>query len=236
MNVLDGYVMEGDGPDGGGLAAFVDRFFEEKRTTAGVQRVTAKLMLNSLYGKFFQKTPVGSVGSLVGDMGEDGGLTIEEQETDPSQPFDFRAGGLYHPPIASLITGYVRAWVHDLEHRHEAIATSTDGLFSTRAPDPTLVGDGLGMLTADYGHLRIWRERLYAFGEHPDGPVSKFALHGFRSTRDELQMIPLEPGRYRYTASHAMSLRESQRLMRGRRYRPGEFAVLDFELDLTERS
>lgn len=230
FDILAGFVLEPG--EGESLVTYVDRFFAEKRTTAGPARATAKLMLNSLYGKFFQKQPVGTVKGFEGEMDEDGNVRIWQVETDPNQQFDYRAGGLYHPPIASLITGFVRAKIHDLEHRQNAIATSTDGLFATKAPDPTLVGDGLGMLTADHGHLDIWRERLYQFGEVPSGPVNKFALHGFRGKLRDLQEIPLEPGTYRYNASHPVTLREAQTTLRGVKYRPGEFAMLDFVLDL----
>jgi hypothetical protein len=89
------------------------------------------------------------------------------------------------------------------------------------------------MLTADHGHLDIWRERLYQFGEVPSGPVSKFALHGFRGKLKDLQQIPLESGTYKYNASHPITLREATRTFRGTKYRPGEFAMLDFDLDLT---
>ncbi len=239
LDILDGWVMTGSNGEGAGLVRYVDRFFDEKRTSTGVTRVTAKLMLNSLYGKFFQKVPIGDVEVAEGSISEAGGTRIWKAQTVPEQEYDFRAGGLYHPPIASLITGFVRAKVHRLEHQHEAIATSTDGLFARHGPNPTLIGEGLGMLTAEHGHLDIWRERLYRFDEIPSGPVlkkdwkQKVALHGFRAGPDVLQQIPLEPGSYSYKASHAVTLRESQRMLSGARYRPGEFALLDFTLDLT---
>jgi hypothetical protein len=232
-DILDGFVLEGPSGEGSGLVTYVDRFFAEKRNAVGPARATAKLMLNSLYGKFFQKQPVGAVGGFEGEMSPDGSVSAWQVETAPDQRFDYQAGGLYHPPIASLITGFVRAKVHDLEHKHGAIATSTDGLFAFKPPDPSQVGDGLGMLTADHGHLDIWRERLYQFGEVPSGPVSKFALHGFRGKLKDLQQIPLESGTYKYNASHPITLREATRTFRGTKYRPGEFAMLDFDLDLT---
>jgi hypothetical protein len=237
LDVVDGWVMTGSEGDGAGLATYVDRFFEEKRTSTGITRVTAKLMLNSLYGKFFQKVPIGDVQATEGSIGEGGTTRVWEAQTVPEQPYDYRAGGLYHPPVASLITGFVRAKIHDIEHRHRAIATSTDGCFAENGPDPALIGSDLGMLTADHGHLDIWRERLYRFGEIPSGPVMttpmKWALHGFRGGEKDLQKIPLEPGSYSYKARHPVTLRESQRMLSGSRYRPGEFALLDFTLDLT---
>jgi DNA polymerase type B, organellar and viral len=243
FDVVDGFVLVGPTSEGSGIADYVDRFFNEKRSLSSKdpRRATAKLMLNSLYGKFFQKQPLGVVTGLEASIKDNGEVDVYEVETAAEQAYDYRAGGLYHPPIASLITGFVRAQIHDLEHKHDAIATSTDGLFSRRAPDPSLVGEDLGMLTAEHGRLNIWRERLYAFGEVPSGAVnkvfpSKVALHGFRAKPEVLQSIPLEPGHYRYAASHPVTLREAQGTLRGKKYRPGEFAYLDFDLDLTDKS
>ena len=229
--VLDGFVLNAPSGEGSALTRFVDRFFAQKRTSTGSERATAKLMLNSLYGKFFQKVPVGDVEDVVAVMGPTGSLDIVTPQTDLTLPYDYTAGGLYHPPIASLITGFVRARVHGLEHEYRAHATSTDGLFAEREPPRQEIGDQLGMLTADHGRLRIWRERLYAFGQ-PSGPVEKYALHGWRAGIRELQEIPLESGVYAYQARHPMSLREST--LREGRYRPGEFALLDFKLTLGE--
>jgi hypothetical protein len=235
LEILDGWVMRGDA-GGGGLVDFVDRFFEMKRTAVGPQRATAKLLLNSLYGKFFQKTPLGNVGNLEGFIDEATSTPVYYvSEGDDRQPYDYRAGGLYHPPVASLITGFVRAKVHRLEHRYHAMATSTDGFFARGAPWTADLGVGLGQLTAQHGMLDIWRERLYAFDETPDGPVpplTKVALHGFRGDAAALREIPLHAGTYRYTARHPVTLRESQQLLRGQRYRPGAFAALTFDLDL----
>jgi hypothetical protein len=234
LTVSDGWVMVGE-RTGGSLADFVDTFFEMKRTTKGPQRATAKLMLNSLSGKFFQKTALGDVGQLVADLDLETGryLTVGEAQANPDLPYDYQAGGLYHPPVASLITGYVRAHIHRLEHKYWAVATSTDGLFARQAPWVSDLGDELGQLTAEHGRLDIWRERLYEF--MPEGPVGKrkVALHGFRGSADDLRMIPLTPGVYEYTARHAMTLREAQQQHGGQRYRAGQFAALRFTLDLS---
>jgi DNA polymerase type B, organellar and viral len=236
LEVLDGWVMHGEG-NGGGLVRFVDTFFAKKRVDTGVERATDKLLLNSLYGKFFQKMPLGSVGDLEGVVDEATGDTaFYVSEGNPGAAYDYRAGGLYHPPVASLITGFVRAKVHRLEHRYHAMATSTDGFFARSGPWASDLGSGLGQLTAAHGTLDIWRERLYAFDEIQDGPVEKVvtkaALHGFRGDVAALREIPLHAGTYQYTARHPVTLRESQNILRGKRYRPGAFAALTFELDL----
>lgn len=223
------WAMVGD--PGGPLVAYVDRFFEQKRTATGAARNAAKLFLNSLYGKFFQKVPLGVVGYYDAETLDELGQ-VRFIETDPTQEYDYQAGGLYHPPIASLITGFVRAKIHRLEHKYRAIMTSTDGLFCIDAPDPDDIGKDLGKLTAERGDLSIWRERLYDFKPHGDGK-NKYALHGFRGRIDELRKIPLTIGTYVYDATQVITNKLALKSYRGRRFRPGTFATLQFTLDLT---
>lgn len=217
-----GYVM--DGPSGGALTEYVDTFYSQKASaTDETEKVTAKLFLNSLYGKFFQKVPVGMVGAYDWESGEYiAGVT--EQET------DWVAGGLYHPPIASLITGYVRAKIHRLEHKYDALMTSTDGIFARVDPDPSDIGTALGMLDVSTGHLRIWRERLYIFDSAKG--ERKAALHGFRGSVDELERVPLKRGRFDYRAQQVITLGMSTRAYGGQRRQPGEFVMLPFALDV----
>jgi hypothetical protein len=221
-----GYVM--DGERGGSLSDYVDTFYRLKQTTTDdTTRITAKLFLNSLYGKFFQKVPLGIVGAYEWESGDYIAGT-------PDQEGDFVAGGLYHPPIASLITGFVRAKIHRLEHRYAAIMTSTDGIFATTPPDAADIGTSLGMLDVTRGRLRIWRERLYLFDyADADGkPKRKDARHGFRGSTGDLERIPLEHGRYAYRAQAVITLGMSTRAWDGKRREPGEFVTLPFGLDV----
>lgn len=232
----EGWVMRGD--PGGALMAYVDTFFARKRKSKGAEREASKLFLNSLYGKFFQKVPLGIVGSYALD--ENGEFALDSYvTTDPSQEHDYQAGGLYHPPIAALITGFVRAKIHRLEHKYDAIMTSTDGFFARRPPDPADVGTDLGSLTVERGHLRIWRERLYDFApsrlhaiETRARPKHKFALHGFRGKLADLTRIPLRPGKYGYRATQMMTNKLARNAFGGTRYRPGTFVELAYILKL----
>lgn len=226
-----GWVMRG--PTGQGpLVRYVDRFFAMKRTTTGAARVAAKLFLNSLYGKFFQKVPLGDVGTY--DIDDSGDLTnVKYNKHNTQGDFDYQAGGLYHPPIAALITGFVRAKMHLLEHRYGALMTSTDGLFAVNPPDPADIGDDLGLLTVERGDLSIWRERLYDFRPATPGAKAKYALHGFRGNIDALRRIPLTPGAYSYKAQQVITTKLAGRVYRGTRYGPGVFAEMTFVLDLT---
>lgn len=240
-----GWIMRGD--PGGPLLEFVDDFYNQKRTAkTDTDRAASKLFLNSLYGKWFQKTPLGNVTGYDID-------THEMVMTDPEQDFDYEAGGLYHPPIASLITGYVRAKIHLLEHQYKSVMTSTDGFFAYEPPDETQLGDELGMLTAEIGTLRIWRERLYVFKpakvkhdkDCPSGcgkSHETFALHGFRGKLDQLMKMPLTSGiAFHYAAIAMITLKMSTRTylcdIKGckirHKYQPGEFVGLPFDVLLS---
>jgi hypothetical protein len=221
------------GPMGGALSKYVDEFFAIKSTTTGPERETAKLLLNSLYGKFFQKQSIGSVGNY--DLDTESWIVSDGN----NQSYDYEAGGLYNPPVASLITGYVRAKIHNLEHKYESVMTSTDGLFGLNPPDGNDVGKSLGKLTAERGSLRSWRERLYVF-DSIDGK-QKFALHGFHGHLScgkadcfigHLADIPLAAGEYRYFGQQMITLKMSTRDHRAERYSPGQFVKMQFTLRL----
>src|ERR1035437_8083652 len=224
-----GYVFRG--PLGGALSDYVDKFFAIKSTTDGPERETAKLLLNSLYGKFFQKQPIGSIGNY--DLDSESWIISDEQ----NQTYDYEAGGLYNPPVASLITGYVRAKIHRLEHTYESVMTSTDGLFGINQPNREHIGRSLGKLTVKRGSLRIWRERLYIFDSN-DGE-QKYALHGFHGhvscnkptcSIGHLTSIPLAAGEYKYYGNQMITLKMSTRDHRAQHYSPGQFVHMPFTL------
>lgn len=220
---ITGYQMIG--PSGGALANYVDKFFLVKKHTVGPERETAKLLLNSLYGKFFQKQPVGSVGNY--DIDGERWVT-----SNPDRTFDYEAGGLYNPAVASLITGFVRAKIHRLEHKYDSVMTSTDGIFANNPPDASEIGKELGQLTATEGRLRIWRERLYIFDyvESDGKPKRKMALHGFHAGADELEKIPLARGVYEYYGRQLVTLKMSTTKLRGLEHGAGEILLLNYKL------
>jgi hypothetical protein len=215
------------------LRAYVDTFFTLKRTTKDVAlKQFAKLMLNSLYGKFYQKVARGRVGEIV--LSDD--LSSSEFViTDPDVPYDYTAGGLYHPPIASLITGFVRAKIHNLEHKYNALMTSTDGFFATREPDPSDIGTELGMLEAQQGTLIIWRERLYIFTPRrvaAEKRKVKFAKHGFRGSLQDLRHMPVKAGRHDYYATELTTLKRQGLLRNGERTNVGEIVERPFYVEI----
>lgn len=223
VEVLDVDGFELRGPATGSLTRYVNDFYHMKRTaTSGAQKTAAKLFLNGLYGKFFQKVPIGKAATFDLQSGE-------WQIHDYRNGYDFIAGGLYHPPIASLITGFVRAKIHRLEHRYRAIMTSTDGIFGYQHPNATDVGEELGQLDYQEGRLRVWRERLYIFDWVEDGrPRYKAAYHGFRGKKADLERIPLLRGIFEYDATISMTLRMAQ----GRGIRPGTFVEKPYHVNI----
>jgi hypothetical protein len=216
-------------------------YHQKRSADTAEERQMAKLCLNSIYGKFIQK--VERSGEKVWPLfEEDEGVYKRIIQTDPDS---YRAGGLYHPAIASLITGNVRAQVHRLEHKYNAIMTSTDGFLSMTPPDPADIGPEAGKLKVRVGTLRIWRERLYHFqdklacavgcADHPDGGKRHvvYALHGFRGRIADLLRIPLKEGVYDYLATTMVGLRQSLTKLRGATFEPGSFGRLRYQLDLT---
>lgn len=95
-------------------------FWERKNNTSkkDIRYIFYKLLLNSLYGKWIQRNPT-----------KRARYTYNNGELDLSNKQE-TAGGLYHPFIASLITGHTRARLHNAEHYFDAIESSTDSVKS----------------------------------------------------------------------------------------------------------
>lgn len=142
--------------------AYIKHWFEIKRTTTNKAfREFAKHMLTDLYGKFIAR--------------------IEEEETG-----DMVAGSMFDPAIASLITGFVRARIHRLEHKYRAIHTATDGFITQNRPDPLDIGSGLGQLKQEtFGPVLILRNKLYLHYDG-EGRLRKTGLHGFELGPEKL--------------------------------------------------
>jgi hypothetical protein len=116
------------------LQRYVKEFYRLKSEADNpVHRFLYKVLMNSLYGKFIQQTD------------------IEDEEGNIHR----KPGPLYHPFIASLITGHTRAVMHQLEHFTQAIHTATDGIFcgANNSPKdgkfPFAPASGLGAIEPD---------------------------------------------------------------------------------------
>jgi len=146
---------------------YVDHFFERKSAVgkSDPRYLFYKLCANSLYGKTIQNIDHNEGRHFTWD----GTRYIEK-------PRRFRAGGLFNPLIATLITGKARARLNELETTYEALESSTDSIKTTHDVDPKELGSDLGMLEYKFRDYRVYffRSKLYlAVGDTVEG-----ATHG----------------------------------------------------------
>lgn len=210
------------------LKSFVDDFYARKEAEKDKgRRAMYKFILNSISGKFIQTRPQDRV--LRVDI-DDGGRV--------NNSGDLVGGGLFHPFIASLITGHTRAAVHRLEHDYDALHTATDGIFtqSTLVRPPE---SGLGAVVHEAsGDLLLLRNKLYIlYGEgrgaagaeqssvYEDRHIIKAARHGFAGTTADLELLA-STGERDYKATRANRLRSSVK----RRLIPNDFVQRSYTL------
>lgn len=207
------------------MRAYVDNFFTMKSTAENkTERESAKLLLNSLYGKFIQTR-----------VEEEPYYDVQADEliTDTT----LRAGGLFNPFIAACITGHTRSRLCLLEHEHTAVHSATDGIIASKKNTRAIkLGTKLGDLSIEAsGDALIVRPKLYIIysdttklrqrdsnkllksevrrGERTY--ISKYALHGFRGRVGELEHM-LKKGVTEYQYTHVVGLRESLKTKLGR--------------------
>ena len=180
------------------IAEYVKIMFREKESlkpTNPLHHFYKVGLLNSLYGKFIQSVERNTGADVEFDSD---GFKVESEKV-------FTAGGLFNPFIASLITGFTRAYLHDLECKYDALHSSTDSILTQKRPSET---PGLGGLTCKYtGTLILIRCKLYlVLG--PTGRIIKAALHGFWGTPGKLLKM-IKEGSLEYEVNHMNKLRES---------------------------
>lgn len=188
LKILDGWIFkEAPGSSGSPFCGFVDHFYRAKeQAKTKIEREFNKLMLNSLYGKFIQRT--------------------EEEQNGK-----FKVGGLFDPCVGSLITGFVRARIHQFEHKYKALHTATDGLITTHRPDSRDIGEELGKLKIEtFGDCLILRNKLYLHYNR-EGNLVKRGLHGYQGSPEELIQMWREKNRY-YTVRRLVNWAEGWRL------------------------
>jgi len=157
------------------LKEFVNKFYvlrsEAKAAGDVVKSEMYKLIMNSLYGKFIQTIAKDKVFFL------DKSGNLQNKVT-------WVAAGLFHPFIASLITGIIRGQLLETELYSKACHSSTD---SIKTVNKIITGENLGDWEEQvYGDCIILRNRLYL---HYDtkGNIAKCALHGFRGRPETLE-------------------------------------------------
>lgn len=194
-----------------GLQRYVTDFYKMKSDADNpVHRYLYKTLLNSIYGKFIQQRDV-----------------EDEQGNIHKKP-----GPLYHPFMASLITGHTRAVMHRLEHDVQAIHTATDGVFcgSNNSPKDGKFDfapvSGIGSITSEGEDMELCLLRNKCYLLYTDKPgigiksfnrpnryIAKYATHGFQGGPKVLEELVLK-NRRKYTVEKPNTLRQSVKLGR----------------------
>ena len=152
-----------------------------------------KLCLNSLYGKFIQHMVYNEAEYEV----INGEIIANEKR--------YKAGGLFNPFIATLITGFSRAFMHNLEHKYKSIHTATDSIVTTLKNIP--VSNKLGGLSKEAeGDILIFRNKCYIMFSD----IIKYAKHGFHSDIETLLKMYLT-NNYVYEYSRFTNIREGMK-------------------------
>jgi hypothetical protein len=208
---VQGWFYDRDGDaDPPPLKAFCDEFYARKEAeTDKAKRAMYKFILNSVSGKFIQTRKRDEV------------TYVDLEDDTVTSACDITAGGMFHPFIASLITGHTRARIHKLEHQWDAVHTATDGIFTQKKVSHAKLGPqkGLGALVNEaQGDLLLLRNKLYIlYGDGPgdvmstvykDRHVIKSAHHGFAGSLADLERLAAT-GERKYKVEKANRLRAS---------------------------
>jgi hypothetical protein len=192
------------------MADYVDYFYKKKQETPKTNSMYHfyKLALNSLYGKFIQAVEINDSDDELGKEDfqeyedEDGNIKVARvQKT-------YKAGGLFNPFIATLITGKVRAMIHDLEHRYKALHTATDSIKTTLPISGC--SDELGGYKLEVrGDCLIIRNKFYLHFDEKK-KLKKYALHSFWGDIPTLLKL-YDRKETKYEVFHLYKMREAIR-------------------------
>jgi len=195
------------------LCDFVDHFYgmKEKTPKSDSRYILYKVILNSLYGKFIQ-----TIEYTEPDKDKKGS-NVEKEDfiqtahgeyiENPEKRKKWNAGGLFNPFIATLITGYVRAYLHRLEHKYQSLDSSTDSIKTLQKPDEV---EGLGgYKIACVGKCILLRNKLYLH-YNEKGELKKYALHGFSGNVQQLKEL-FDRREKKYKVNHMFKVREAFR-------------------------
>lgn len=214
LSQLSGFLY--DSPDAySPFANYVADAYEKKndKSLGKVICYMWKILMNALTGKFIQTSP---------DYTLADGKLIKIN----------RAGGLYHPFIAGLITGHTRSVMHGLEHKYEALHTATDGIFAPGICKAASKKELGAAVVEGVGDLALFRNKLYIFytNEATDDTVEsqafagkhilKCAKHGFQGSVGNLEQMLTSDNRA-YKVNKPLKLKTALKM----REPPNKFVV-----------
>ncbi|MCM8804733.1 MAG: DNA polymerase [Candidatus Omnitrophica bacterium] len=185
---------------------FVYHFYKEKEIAKNsCDRLTAKLIMNSLYGKLVQTIDKSdNFKDILPNFSIKGNVFVENSKN------IFLAGRMFNPFIATLITGFVRAYIHKYEHKYSSIHTSTDSIKTIVKPDYNDLGNELGKLNIVVkGKCYIFRNKLYLHYDDNNN-LKKYALHGFMGNSEQLLKM-YNDKKYEYNVTHIFKIKEGLR-------------------------
>lgn len=220
-----GYVWVPAASEHNPFSDFVMEFFNKKNATPKTDSkyILYKVILNSLYGKMIQTIPDEDINSLpdIPDHVLDGDGKILPN---PEKHTVYTAGGLFNPFIASLITGFARSYLHELEHKYQSLDSSTDSVKTLMKPveDKSLGG----VKIENVGKAILLRNKLNIQYDEK-GNIVKFAKHGFHGRIEQLAEL-VEKKQNTYTARRLLKVREANR----QRLKPLVMTELKRKLDV----
>ena len=185
------------------FSEYVDMFFEQKRNAQRAGDVAgaifAKLMLNSLYGKFganpdrylnHRILPFDELAALIGSdtwsiAGQIGPWGLA------SRPLEESRKRWYNVATGASITGQVRALLwRTIRASNGVLYCDTDSLAVERFSEGADISDALGSWKweGDFCRAGIAGKKLYVF-KGLDGTADKIASKGVRLTADEIMHV-----------------------------------------------
>lgn len=168
--IHQGFMMISHNEKCNGLSGYIWDFFKKKAEAKQQNNITEylwdKLAMNTLYGKFISKI---------------------SEEVDLLE--SWRGGVIFHPLIASLITGFVRGYAHTIEHACSSLHTATDSFMTLRQDfDGVFPGvNGLGGVVKEcQGDVLIVRGKVYVIFDK----INPLCQHRFTvSEEDKIQCV-----------------------------------------------
>jgi len=188
--INEGFVVQETNQKENPLKAYALYFYAKKQEATGVEREFYKLMLNSLYGKFIQTT-----------------MNQSDSDNVLSDSVYYQAGGLWNPLLATMITGFVRAYLTELEIRYTSIHSSTDSIITNRKPQ---TGNAIGQLSLKTaGNCLLLRQKFYLIWSNANPKkLLQYATHGYHGNLQSLFSM-IRTGNRKYFHSHMTKIRES---------------------------
>lgn len=201
LDSCHGYIVE-EKEKHNPFKSYVDFFYNKKSNASDddVYRSFYKLSLNSLYGKTIQTVEVCPIESPF--IVKPRLITFVNENLECETPRYFEAGGLYNPMIATLITGFARTYLFDLENKYMALDSSTDSIKTKIEPKTNKKLGGLSI--KNYGDCLFIRNKFYVhFGD-----TITYAKHGCQASLKDILKMYIE-GKNTYEYKRMIKVKES---------------------------